>query len=84
MTIYKDWFIFSGSVALLVCNILLAEGIEFTLTPSSIQPGQKTSLEIRLPIDWLKNAGWRENEDLPLINDELLSNSNKFTVLENF
>lgn len=81
MTTFKDWFIFLGAGGLAVCNLATAKPLDYTLSRSSIQPGERTVLTLRLRIDPGERP--RGDTDVILINDTLLTENPRLRLLEN-
>jgi len=78
----KGLYIFFAAAALLVCSLAPAEELEFTLTPSSIEPGQRAELSLYLAISTLGIADLVDAEVLPAINDDLLGNAKHLQILD--
>lgn len=56
--------------------------LRFRLVRESIQPGERTTLEIELPLPLLEAAGWKEENGPPAVNDDLITQSKSFQVLD--
>lgn len=57
-------------------------GLKYRLLKPTIEPGERTTLEIELPLELLEKAGWNEESGPPLVNDDLLTQAKSFQVLD--
>ncbi len=57
-------------------------GLMYRLLKPVIEPGERTTLEIELPLNLLEKAGWNEESGPPSLNDDLLTQAKSFQVLD--
>jgi hypothetical protein len=57
-------------------------GLQYRLVPPVIEPGERTTLEIELPVNLLEAAGWNEESGPPAVNDDLLTQAKSFQILD--
>jgi len=76
MTIFKEWFVILNLVGLFSGTLFASEQFTYSLTPSTIQPGNHAVLRLSVPIEP------QENEGSITVNDALLFESPELIVLE--
>lgn len=76
MTIFKEWFVILNLVGLFSGTLFASEPFTYSLTPSTIQPGNHAVLRLSVPIEP------QENEGSITVNDALLFESPELIVLE--
>ena len=76
MTIFKEWFVILNLVGLFSGTLFASEPFTYSLTPSTIQPGNHAVLSLSVPIEP------QENEGSITVNDALLFESPELIVLE--
>ncbi len=57
-------------------------GLQFRLVKPIIQPGERTTLEIEMPLATLEAAGWNDESGPPTVNDDFLTQSKAFQILD--
>jgi hypothetical protein len=82
MTTSKGSFNFLGCAALLVCNLAFGEGLKWSVTPKTIQPGERARLEIEIPLAELGIKDLDEDTILPQMRDDLLNDAKAIMILE--
>lgn len=74
----KGWFATLSGAVLLTSSATLS-ALEYKLTPKAVPPGERASLEVRLPIP---EALRHSDAEPPLIQDDLLTQTRAFMILE--
>lgn len=57
-------------------------GLKYRVVKPTIQPGERTTLEIEIKTQTLEQAGWDEESGPPTVNDDFLTQSKAFQVLD--
>jgi hypothetical protein len=75
---FKNWFIFSSSAALLVCNLIVAaeNPLHFSVTPDVIQMGERAIFEVRILADANSSPATP-----PEIHDDFLTQNKTIQIL---
>src|SRR4051812_33097481 len=78
-------FAFSAVAALLVCSVGAGTGptgFGFSLEPPRIEPGQRSRLELRLPLSAVGLKEIDDDTELPQIRDDLLVDAPGIAILD--
>lgn len=78
MTTYKGSYFFLNSVALCVVSFPL-HAINYSLSSRVIRPGERTTIEFRVPIPKTLDI---DSDESPIVEDDLLTQSPKIVLLE--
>lgn len=82
MTTCSAWSNFSGAVALLAYSALAGtETFRFRVDPSTIEPGQHTRVELRLPKRLVPSKDGESRLDMVDVRDELLQKANGLVLV---
>ncbi len=82
MIIFRDWCIFLGVAAPLAYSLAAGGMFTYRLDPPTIQPGQRATLEVRLPLSLLGEKDWNDDEaETPQLRDDLLVDAKSLLLL---